>query len=80
MWSASRMVSFVMLHNKNGVSSILKLLQGVQQDPVVPGMEADGRLIQDVRDPVRLEPSCAAKRMRWPSPPERVAPLRSRER
>ncbi len=40
----------IMFHNENGVSSVLEFLQGVKKDPVVPGVETDGRLIQDVGD------------------------------
>jgi hypothetical protein len=36
---------------------------------VITRVQADGRLVEDVETPRRFEPSCAASRMRWDSPP-----------
>ena len=41
----------VMLHHHDGVAPVAQLAQGIHQDAVVLGMQADGGLVQDVSDP-----------------------------
>ena len=39
---------FIVLHHNQGIAHITKLRQGVNQAPVIPLVQADGRLIQYV--------------------------------
>jgi len=66
--------------HENGIAEIAELLERMQQAVVIARVEADGRLVQDVEDAAKREPICVARRMRWASPPERVAAERSKLR
>ena len=62
----------VVLHDQHGVAEVAQAT-GCDQLAVVALVQADGRLVQDVHTPTRLEPICVASRMRWASPPDSVA-------
>ena len=68
---------FVVLDHEHGVAKIAQRFERLQQALIVAMMQADGRLVEDVEHAAQLEPICVARRMRWPSPPESVAALRS---
>ena len=40
----------IMFHNKNGVSKIAQALERLEQAGVVPLMQADGRLVENIED------------------------------
>ena len=44
----------VVLHHDDGVANVSQFLQGLNQPVVVPLVEADARLIQDVKHPSEL--------------------------
>ena len=70
----------VVLHDHHGVPDVPQPMQRFQELPVVAWVQADGRLVEDVDDPVSSEPIWLASRMRWDSPPERLGARRSSER
>ena len=49
----------VVLHHDDGVSLFPQGPQRVQEHEVVPRVQADGGLIEDVADPAQLDPSCS---------------------
>ena len=44
----------VVLHHHQGVAFVAQLVQGAQQDLVVAGVQADGRLVQHVANPLQV--------------------------
>jgi hypothetical protein len=38
----------IMLHDQDGVTALLKLSEGVKEHSIVPGMETNGGLVQNI--------------------------------
>jgi hypothetical protein len=56
------------------------LIQRLNEPVVVALMQADGRLVEHVENAAQPGADLRGQAMRWPSPPESVAALRSSER
>ena len=67
---------FVMLDHDERIALAAQSVQRIQESDVVVRVQADGGFVQHVANPLKLEPSWAAKRMRCASPPESVGAAR----
>ena len=72
---------FIVLDDENRVAQVAQIFERRDQPLVVALMQANAtaRRAHTARRASR-EPICVASRMRWPSPPESVAAVRSSER
>ncbi len=66
-----------MFDHEQRVPEVAKLFERVQQAVVVPLVEADGGLVEDVENADEAAPDRVASRIRWLSPPDSVDASRS---
>ena len=54
---------FVVLDDEERIAEVAQRSERIEQARVVPRMQADGRLVENIEDALYSEPNCAASRI-----------------